>query len=279
MEMEVYGGSWFDGRVEESKSVWKAVPVAIDAELEELVDQVAKAKGQKKSVVMREAMRVGLPIVKIGGNWEVVPVDPELQSDVTKVTAWKGLSRGKLLLEALKIGLPAVNARLPNADEKQLPDNDFFPVFAANDPNSVPVARDFRRAEYKAAYLRDVMEQVCLLTEVEETMERERQEARGERTPVSQKRSVRDQIQRADRVHRWARTNGKFMGASLDMVTRFPYETFCRYEAEMLAEEAASGKNPESAPRAQTSATAVPVPASIPTPSPKPKASRKPRKE
>lgn len=250
----------------------------MDDDMLRQIDEVAASKGASRSWVMREAIRTGLPMVSSGGLVEVVPVDPELQRDVTNVTAWKGLTRGKLLLEALKIGLPAVNARLPNADEKPLPDQDFFQVFSANDPYSVPVARDFRRAEYKAAYLRDVMEQVCLLTEVEGSMERERQEAKGERTPVSQQRSVRDQIQRADRVHRWARKNGKLMGVSLDMASRFPYETFCRYEAEMLAEEAASGITPEPAPKLQGSAGAVPAVSPSPAPSPKPKPTRKPRK-
>lgn len=277
--MEVYGGLWFDGWVEESKSVWKAVPVAIDAELEELVDQVAKAKGQKKSVVMREAMRAGLPIVKIGGNWEVVPVDPELQSDITNVSDWKGLSRGKVLLESLKIGLPAVNVRFPNKELEGTLDGAQLEAIAFHDPNSLPIARDLRRAEYKIAYLRDMMEQVCRITETEERLERERREAAGEHVPDRQLRSVRSQIDRVERVYRWVRKSGKPFGASLDMVGWIPYETFRLYEAEMLAEESSAGSAAEPKTKVEASATAVPVPAPIPTPSPKPKLARKPRKE
>jgi hypothetical protein len=259
----------------------KAVPLAIslDEETLRLIDELASDRAESRSSVMRAAIRAGLPLVHSGGLVEVVPVDPELQSDLTNVSDWKGLSRSKVLLESLKIGLPAVNVRFPNKDLKGTTDAEWFEVFASHDPNSVPIARDLRKAEYHAAYLRDIMEQVCRITETEERLERERQESAGE--PVQEKKtpSVRDQIERVNRVYRWVRKSGKPFGASLNMVGWIPFDTFREHESEMLAEESAAGIATEPKSKVEAPATAVPVPAPIPTPSPKPKPARKPRKE
>lgn len=259
----------------------KAVPLAIslDEETLRLVDELATARAESRSSIMRSAIRAGLRAVQSGGVVEVVPVDPELQLDVTNVADWKGLSRSRVLLESLKIGLPAVNVRFPNKESSGTLDAAQLEAIAFHDPNSVPIARDLRRAEYKIAYLRDMMEQVCRITETEERLERERREAAGEHVPDRQLRSVRSQIDRVERVYRWVRKSGKPFGASLDMVGWIPYETFRLYESEMLAEESSAGIATEPKSKAQASTTAVPVPAPIPTPSPKPKPARKPRKE
>jgi hypothetical protein len=189
------------------------------------------------------------------------------------------MSRAKVLLESLKIGLPAVNIRFPNKDLKDTPDAEFFEVLASHDPKSVPIAQDLRRALFNAAYLRDIMEQVCRITEAEERLEREKKEAAGEPVADKQRPSIRDQIERAKRVYRWGKSRGKLIGISLEAVSWIPFETFQRYESEMLAEESSSGITPEPNPKLQGSATAVPAASPSPAPSPKSKPTRTPRKE
>ncbi len=255
------------------------IPVTMDDDMLRQIDEVAASKGASRSWVMREAIRTGLPMVGSSGLVEVVPVDSELQKDVTTIAEGKGLTRSKVLLESLKIGLPAVNVRLPNKELKGTPEAELFEVFASHDPNSVPIARDLRRALYSAAYLRDIMEQVCRITEAEEKLERERKEAAGEPVPVKRVPSVREQLERVNRVYRWVSKSGKPFGASLDMVGWIPFDTFREYEAEMLAEESAAGIATEPKSKVEAPATAAPVPTPIPTPSPKPKPARKPRKE
>jgi hypothetical protein len=254
----------------------KAVPLAIslDEETLRLVDELTSARAESRSSIMRAAIRSGLPIVQAGGLAEVVPVDSELQSDVTKVAEWKGLSRGKILLESLKIGISAVNARFPNAAEEPTPDKEFFAMIAANDPDSLPIARDFRRAEYRTAYLQAVVEQVCELTDLPEVEQNKSTE--GHTDSGRRKLSLREQIERVKRVYLWAQKNGKWMGLSLESVGAYTAESFHYLESQMLAADSATTISQGPQPKLEAQSPSSPPAFQDAT---KPKRSRRPRTE
>lgn len=232
----------------------------MDDDMLRLIDEVAEARGVSRSWVMREAIRSGLQAIRSGGLSEVVPVDAELQSDVTKVSEWKGLSRSKVLIEALRVGIAAVNARFPNADEKDTPDAEFFRVFAANDVESLPIARDLRRAQYHAAYLRDFIEQLCVLPDGKD---------------------VRAKKDRIEKVHQWLRRKGLPHALSLQMVGWIPPETFATYEAKMAAEQSQAEKEGRSVEGGSLQDVATPKESPSPAEAGKAqkRSGRKPRKE
>jgi len=194
----------------------KATPLAIsmDEETLQLIDQIAAARADSRSAIMRAAIRAGLPLVQSGERVEMVPADAALQEDVANVAKWKGWSRGRTLNEAVKIGLPAVNARYPNVGDSPTPDEaDVFALIARMDPQSNPLLHDLRRERNEASYWRSFVHQVRQLSDGEKAVER------------------------VERVHRWIRKAGKPFVLSHPGVSMIPMERFLQLEAEALADE------------------------------------------
>lgn len=141
----------------EDKPVWKAVPVALDAELENEVERIAKARGEKKSAVMRAAIRAGLPMIEGGDFAETVPMDSELRADVGKLAEIHGISRGKALSESVRAGIHAVHARLSKRTGPDTAEAAFFEALLAHDPESSALGRDYLQARRAIESLREVV--------------------------------------------------------------------------------------------------------------------------
>lgn len=131
------------------KTVWKPIPVALDEDLERQVERIATARGEKKSAVMRAAIRAGLPLVESGSRGESLPLDDETSRDTDKVASEFRLNRERVLLDAIKIGLPALYARLHRksamAAEKSDPEKiaNFWEHVLAHDLDANPSRREF----------------------------------------------------------------------------------------------------------------------------------------
>jgi hypothetical protein len=87
------------------KNLARNVPLSIDEELLAAVDRIAGDRNETRSLVMRKAIEEGLPLVKAGGNADVLTLDSEISADVDQATKATKLKRNKILLEAIRIGL------------------------------------------------------------------------------------------------------------------------------------------------------------------------------
>lgn len=90
----------------------RSIPLAIDKELLAAVDGVAGDRNETRSLVMRKAIREGLPLVKAGGNADVLTLDSEFSADVDQAAKETKLTRAKILLEAIRVGLHAFVSRV-----------------------------------------------------------------------------------------------------------------------------------------------------------------------
>ena len=86
------------------------IPLSLDEELLTAVDRLAAALKENRSVIMRKAIREGLPLVESGGG-DMVKLDSELSATVDNACKETELSRNKILLEAIRAGLHAFVSR------------------------------------------------------------------------------------------------------------------------------------------------------------------------
>ncbi len=93
------------------KNLARNIPLSIDNELLAAVDRIAGDRNETRSLVMRKAIQEGLPILKAGGNADVLAVDSEISADVDQASKDLKLRRNKILLEAIRIGLQAFISR------------------------------------------------------------------------------------------------------------------------------------------------------------------------
>jgi len=93
------------------KNLARNIPLSIDKDLLAAVDRVAGDRNETRSLVMRKAIQEGLPILKAGGNADVLTLDSELTADVDQASKELKLKRNKILLEAIRIGLQAFISR------------------------------------------------------------------------------------------------------------------------------------------------------------------------
>lgn len=93
------------------KKLARNIPISIDPKLLADVDTVAGDRNETRSLIMRKAIEEGLPIVKAGGNADVLTLDSELSSDVDKARKETGLPRNKILIEAIRAGFHAYVSR------------------------------------------------------------------------------------------------------------------------------------------------------------------------
>ena len=111
----------------------KSIPLAIslpETLIEEL-DRVAANVKESRSAVMRKAIREGLPILKAGGNADVLALDSELSTDVDQTVKETKERRNKILLEAIRIGLQPYFTRKTSemvslADKKDPKEKDYL---------------------------------------------------------------------------------------------------------------------------------------------------------
>jgi predicted transcriptional regulator len=87
------------------KNLARNIPLSIDEKLLTDVDRVAGDRNETRSLVMRKAIQEGLPLVKAGGNADVLTLDSEISADVDQAAKETKLKRNKILLEAIRIGL------------------------------------------------------------------------------------------------------------------------------------------------------------------------------
>jgi hypothetical protein len=94
------------------KNLARNIPLSIDKELLAAVDRLAGDRNETRSLIMRRAIQEGLPLVKAGGNADVLTLDSELSTVVEQATKETGLRRSKILLEAIRAGLEAFISRV-----------------------------------------------------------------------------------------------------------------------------------------------------------------------
>ncbi|HTX21423.1 MAG TPA: hypothetical protein VMD27_06160 [Candidatus Aquilonibacter sp.] len=128
------------------------IPLSIDNELLAAVDRIAGDRNETRSLVMRKAIQEGLPILKAGGNADVLTLDSELSADVAAVSKETKATRNKIILEAIQAGLQSVYWRLTR--EKIVHAQDRKPEEAAmlvasmeqSERNDDPMSRQVRAA-------------------------------------------------------------------------------------------------------------------------------------
>jgi len=87
------------------KNLSRNIPLSIDEELLTAIDRIAGDRNETRSLVMRKAIQEGLPLVKAGGNADVLTLDSEFSADVDQAVKETKLKRNKILLEAIRVGL------------------------------------------------------------------------------------------------------------------------------------------------------------------------------
>ena len=90
----------------------KNIPVTMDHEFVAEIDRVAKEMKESRSLVMRSALRYGLPLLKSRGAADVVQLDGELSAEVGRIADRHDLPRQKVLIESVRAGLGSAHARL-----------------------------------------------------------------------------------------------------------------------------------------------------------------------
>lgn len=93
------------------KNLARNIPLSIDEELLAAIDRIAGDRNETRSLVMRKAIQEGLPLVKAGGNADVLTLDSEFSMEVDQAAKETKLRRNKILLEAIRTGLQAFVSR------------------------------------------------------------------------------------------------------------------------------------------------------------------------
>lgn len=93
------------------KNLARNIPFSIDSKLLADVDTVAGDRDETRSLVMRKAIEVGLPIVKAGGSADVLTLDSALSAEVETARKETGQARNKILIEAIRAGFHAYVSR------------------------------------------------------------------------------------------------------------------------------------------------------------------------
>jgi predicted transcriptional regulator len=86
------------------KNLARNIPLSLDKELLAEIDTVAGDRDENRSLIMRKAIQKGLPLVKLGGNADVITLDSEMSAEVDQLAKEANLKRNKILLESIRIG-------------------------------------------------------------------------------------------------------------------------------------------------------------------------------
>ncbi len=135
------------------KDLARNVPVSIDKELLATVDGVAGDRNETRSLVMRKAMLAGLPIVKAGGNADVLTLDSEISDFVDGLAKIYKRKRNSILLEALRRGVRAVEAHLLYNSNDEIPPEVSQAMLNSN-PDAEPLLREVRNARIERGALK-----------------------------------------------------------------------------------------------------------------------------
>lgn len=103
------------------KNLARNIPLSIDNESLAAVDRVAGDRNETRSLVMRKAIEEGLPLVKAGGNADVLTLDSDLSDFVNELAKNYKRKRNSILLEALRRGVRAVEAHLLYTSNDEIP--------------------------------------------------------------------------------------------------------------------------------------------------------------
>ena len=159
------------------KNLARNIPLSIDADLLATVDRLAGDRNETRSLIMRKAIEEGLPLVKAGGNADVLTLDSELSADVTGVSKELKVTRNKIILEAIQAGLQSVYWRLTR--EKIVNAQDQNPAEAASMAANIQLSErmdDPMSRQVRAALIERGQVQIRLMDILQHVPEAKRRE-------------------------------------------------------------------------------------------------------
>ena len=135
------------------KNLARNIPLSIDNESLAAVDRVAGDRNETRSLVMRKAIEEGLPLVKAGGNADVLTLDSDLSDFVNELAKNYKRKRNSILLEALRRGVRAVEAHLLYTSNDEIPPEVSKAMLNTN-PDAEPLLREVRNARIERGALK-----------------------------------------------------------------------------------------------------------------------------
>ena len=95
---------------------------------------------------MRKAIQEGLPIVKAGGNADVLVLDSELSDFLNELAKNYKRKRNSILLEAIRRGVRSVEAHLLYTSNDEIPP-EVSKMMLNSNPDAEPLLREVRSAK------------------------------------------------------------------------------------------------------------------------------------
>lgn len=135
------------------KNLARNIPLSIDEGLLTVIDRIAGDRNETRSLVMRKAIQEGLPLVKAGGNADVMTLDSDISDFVNELAKIYKRKRNSVIIEAVRRGVRAVEAHLLYNSNDEIPP-EVSKMMLNQSPDAEPLLREVRTAKIERGALK-----------------------------------------------------------------------------------------------------------------------------